>query len=440
MLARIVGRSLTRRRRRKLLTLAAVTLGIAASTAVATLKLDVGDKISRELRSMGANIVVTPAADSLPVSLGGVDLRPAGAGSYLAEADLPAIKKIFWTHSILAFAPFLDVPATVNGLRVSLTGTWFEHTLAAPGGENFVAGLKTLHSGWRLDGNWPAAGDAEGCVVGSRLARRLGLMPGQTFGVRSATPPEDSRQGAAGKSASAGNASATLVVRALVSTGGAEEDEILAPLEVVQRLAGLPGKVRRVEVSALTKPDDSLARLDPHHMSAAQYEKWSCSDYAGTIAFELQQALPGSEARQVFAVSASEGQVVRRVGLLMDLLAFSALLAAGLAVASMMLATVLERRPEIGLFKSLGATDARVASIFLAETTSVGLAGGLLGYFTGSLLAGRLAIHVFGSPIGMHWVLLPAAVALALGVALAGSALPLAQGLRIPASIAIRND
>lgn len=427
MLARIVGRSLTRRRRRKLLTLAAVTLGIAAATAVATIKVDVADKIARELRSTGANIVVTPAADSLPVNVGGIDLRPAGSGSYLEESDLPAIKKIFWTHSILAFAPFLDAPASVNGARMTLTGTWFEHRIPAPGGESFDAGLRALHPGWRLQGDWPAGDDAQGSLVGIRVAKRLGLGLGAAFQVQ----PLGQRSG---------NAPATLVARAIVSTGGPEDEEILAPLDVVQRLAGLPGKVRRVEVSALAKPDDILSILDPHHMTPEQYEKWSCSDYAGTIAFELQQALPGAEAHQVFAVSRSEGRVVRRVGLLMDMLALAALIAAGLAVASMMLATVLERRPEIGLFKSLGATDARVASIFVSEATGVGLAGGLLGYFIGSLLAGRVAIHVFGSSVGMHWVLLPAAVALALGVALAGSALPLAQGLRIPASIAIRSD
>ena len=56
-----------RRRRRKLLSLAAVALGITAATVVATLALDVGDQVNHELRSFGANIAVTPAADGLPV-------------------------------------------------------------------------------------------------------------------------------------------------------------------------------------------------------------------------------------------------------------------------------------------------------------------------------------------------------------------------------------
>ena len=76
---------------------------------------------------------------------------------------------------------------------------------------------------------------------------------------------------------------------------------------------------------------------------------------------------------------------MNRVGVLMALLVVAALVAAGLAVASMMLATVLERRAEIGLFKALGATDARVAAVFLLEACAIGVLGGVAGYFFGSL-------------------------------------------------------
>ena len=81
MILRIVWESLARRRRRKLLSVFAVALGIAVTAAVSTLGLDVGDKVNRELRSFGANLSVTPAADGLPVAVGGIDYRPAGAGA-----------------------------------------------------------------------------------------------------------------------------------------------------------------------------------------------------------------------------------------------------------------------------------------------------------------------------------------------------------------------
>jgi hypothetical protein len=51
MLVRILLESLARRLRRKLLSVLAVALGIAAAATVGTLSLDIGDKISHELRS-----------------------------------------------------------------------------------------------------------------------------------------------------------------------------------------------------------------------------------------------------------------------------------------------------------------------------------------------------------------------------------------------------
>ena len=94
--------------------------------------------------------------------------------------------------------------------------------------------------------------------------------------------------------------------------------------------------------------------------------------------------------------------------------------------------------PDQQLFKALGATDARVAAVFLLEACVLGALGGVVGYFAGSWLAGRLALSVFGVPSSSHWVLFPAVVALAVTVALVGSALPLARALKISPAVALR--
>lgn len=422
MIRRIIQQSVARRKRRKLLSFVAVALGIAVLTTVATLAVDVGDKVNRELSSVGANIVVTPAAGGFPVSVGGVDFRPAGAGDYLDESALPAIKKIFWRNSVEAFAPFIYVPASAGGRRFVLIGTWFEKNLRVAPNESFTTGIERLHPAWKVEGAWPEAADDSGCVLGAQLARSLGIEPGQTVAI------------------STGASSRKFVVRGIVETGGIEDQEALAPLESVQAMAGLAGKVRRVEVSAMTKPADALARIPAAKMTPAQYEMWSCSNYASTVAYQIQQAIPGSSARAVYQISEGEGKIMNRVGLLMAVLAAAALIVAALAIASMMLANVLERRTEIGLLKALGATDARIASIFLLEACAVGLAGGAIGYALGSALAERLSWAVFGSAASIHWVIFPCALALALIVTLAGSAPALRRGLRMPASVALRSE
>jgi len=403
---------------------AAVALGIGVTTAVATLSLSVGDRIAHELRSFGANISITPAADSLSIAVGGVDYRPAGAGAFLPESKLANLRKIFWRNNIMAFAPFLYAPASVKGQHTVLIGSWFKHRLHVQRGDVFQTGLEELHPAWQVQGNWPDDGSRE-CLVGAVLAGNLGVKPGDNLTFRSG-----------------GTADSTidLAVSGILHTGGEEDDEVLAPLATVQKFTGLEGKVRRVEVSALTKPEDSFGRSDVTKLSAAEYERWYCSPYVSSIAYQIQQAIPGSEAKPVYRVAATEGSIVKNISLLMALLAIAALVTAALAMASLMFAIVLERRAEIGLFKSLGATNSRVASIFLLEAFGVGLVGGIVGYGLGSWMASRLSLAVFGVPTGIHWVILPSVLALALLVALAGSAVPLARGLKVSPAAVLRNE
>ena len=103
MFFRLIADNFMRRPRRKLLTAAALSLGMAVATAALSVSLDVGDRLAREFRSLGANLVVTPEADSLPLAIGGVDIRPLNSGAYLPVADLPKIKTVFWRNNIIAF-------------------------------------------------------------------------------------------------------------------------------------------------------------------------------------------------------------------------------------------------------------------------------------------------------------------------------------------------
>ena len=103
MFARLVGESFVRNPRRILLAAAALAVGMAVTTAALSVALDVGDRLAREFRSLGANLLVTPQSDSLPLQIGGVDYRPVDEGAYLNQADLGKLRTIFWRHNILGF-------------------------------------------------------------------------------------------------------------------------------------------------------------------------------------------------------------------------------------------------------------------------------------------------------------------------------------------------
>ncbi len=158
MFLRLVADSFGRRPRHKLLTGAALALGMGVATAALSVSLDVGDRLAKEFRSLGANLLVTPQADSLPLEIGGVDYRPANAGAYLPESDLPKLKTIFWHNNIMAFAPILEVrvkswtpqssPASAAFVEpegsgdATLIGTWSNHSLILPNGETFITGIQ----------------------------------------------------------------------------------------------------------------------------------------------------------------------------------------------------------------------------------------------------------------------------------------------------------
>src|SRR5260370_8496002 len=101
MFIRLVADSFSRRPRHKLLTGAALALGMAVATAALSVSLDVGDRLAHEFRSLGANLLVTPQADSLPLEIGGVDYRPVNPGAYLPQSDLCNLNTLFWRNNVV---------------------------------------------------------------------------------------------------------------------------------------------------------------------------------------------------------------------------------------------------------------------------------------------------------------------------------------------------
>ncbi len=416
MFLRLVYQSFRRQKRRKLLAAVAITLGVAVATAMIAVATDVGDKMSRELRTYGANIVVYPDEDTLDVRIGGVDLKPASQGAFLNESDLHKIKGIFWRHNIVGFAPFLPVQAEVKGERVELLGTYFAKPVA-DGTDSVTEGVRTTHPWWKVAGEWPKD-DSREVLAGETLARRLGLKPGDQLDV----------------------SGRELRVSGILTAGGAEDQDVVAPLNVAQEILGRPGAVRRVFVSALTKPEDELARRDPKSMNPELYDRWYCSPYVNSIAFQIMEAIPHSRAEQIRQVAQNEGTVLSRIKGLMLLITLAALLASALAVSAAMATAILERRREVGLMKALGAGNGAVATVFFAEAGLLAILGGLAGYGIGLLLAQRIGVAIFGARISVQPVLFPIVIAVAVCVTFLGSAASIRRAMQFDPAMVLRGD
>jgi putative ABC transport system permease protein len=452
MFLRLVTDSFTRRPRRKLITLAALALGMAVVTAALSVSLNIGDKLAEEFRSLGANLVVTPQADSLPLEIGGVDYRAANAGAFLPEAELGKLKTIFWRHNIKGFAPILEaqvkvtpyamdnLPDTRTWPAVPVIGTWVNHEVKIPDGTTYSTGVEKTNPWWQLkDGRWFAEGKNE-CVIGKNFAKKNGLpeataSPGKPL-KRTALEPGNQLF----TYTLSGKPGPALDIVGVLDAGGPEDDAIVVPIDVAQKLADEPGMYRRLYVSALTKPEDAFGRKDPKAMSAAEYDRWYCSPYISSIALQIGEVLKGTDVRVIRRVAEGEGNVLRRVRTLLWLVTLVALLASGLAVGASAAASVIERRGEIGLMKALGAGSGLVGVLLAAEQLLVAFVGGGIGYALGILLARMLGEKVFGfTPEPKLFVLL-IVLLLAAAVTLLGSAMPLRRASRLEPAPILRGE
>jgi putative ABC transport system permease protein len=215
-----------------------------------------------------------------------------------------------------------------------------------------------------------------------------------------------------------------LVVTGTVSTGGPEDGQIIVPLRTAQEIAGTPGRVSRLLVSALVTPEtDEFRRFDSKdkRLTPKQIENMICTPFPTNVAREYANVLD-ADARVIRRVAENEGTVLRRIDGVVGILAGAAILSACLSVLATAMTSVVDRRKEIGLLKALGATDGMVAGLFLGEALLLAVPGSLAGYLIGLGAAKWMSWSLFGVAVpgsgGVYLVTLATAlVIVALGVA-----------------------
>ena len=187
---RLLWASLQRQRGPVAIAVFSVAIGVSVAAALLHVSGDVNAKLTREFRSLGPNLLLTPARTG--------DRRWVDEG--VARERLARVQA---RGAVLLYATAHAGQSTFPVIGVD------------------TADLLALHPGWRLQGE-PGA-----VLVGERLARRLGLAAGSTLAV---TGPE-----------SLGGR--TLRVAAVLLAGGPEDEALVMPLADAQSLAALPDRV-----------------------------------------------------------------------------------------------------------------------------------------------------------------------------------------------------
>jgi putative ABC transport system permease protein len=320
-------RNLRRKLPRTLLTVAVFSLGVASVTALLELSRAVGESLEAKLSNYGANILVSPRAETLSVTYGGLALGDVSVDiKYLRQDEvLSAIRSIHHKDRISAVAPKFAVLTRVADTPVGVLGVDFAQELLIKGYWHPEAGSLPREPGQVL--------------AGSQAAARLGLAPGDTV---------------------------TLLGQAFTVSGrlaatGAEDDKMLfTDLATLQRAAGAENRVHFVEVAALC----SGCPIDE-------------------ITAQIAEKLPNTDIKAMQQVVRSRMMTVEFVKRLAFSVSGVILLSACVMLGLSIFSSVNERKNEIGLLRALGYTKTAVFFLMNLEALLLGLLAAMLGYAAG---------------------------------------------------------
>jgi putative ABC transport system permease protein len=391
---RIVWKMLRGGKGRIFVALLAVTSGAAVISALLNVQFDMQRKLSEEFRTLGANLVITARGVSQPVTNATepVLMDQAAVKSAIDETGVKWVGMHRTRPFPYASVPYLYIVARVADTPVVIAGTDLNLASNVNPTWKFV---KSVRRSFPV-GDW--AWTSGYCIVGQDVARQLRLDVRDHVEIHYL------------------GRSVALNVGAIIDTGAAEDDQILADLATVQNLAGMKG---RIELE-LIRVDGPAANVRAHVAA-------------------LAAALPDYDVRPIGAVTEAEGNLLHRTRLLIASMVALILVLTALCVLATMAALAMERREDVGLMKALGGSIARIVSLFLAEVSVLGATGGLIGCVIGIVLAQWMGRRVFETSIAPRWEIFPLTIAMMVVVALAG-ALPLRLLGKVKPAVILRGE
>ena len=426
MFFRMLLSAVFRRRSRAVMAVVASLVGAATLSCLAMICIAVPQQMNQEMRAYGANLIVTPLADS--------ENGKSGIDDAMVEHT---------TEMVSAKGSEKHATYRYENVRVN----------AAPyvmAGVN-PAQVRNLNHHWVVDGSWPSAGKV---LVGRDVADAMGLKVGGsiTIGYRASDnaassgqasqPGTDGTDGTAqsgtggtsdGQTSSGstgaqqtqnGHVSSDIMdtsgtefrVAGIVDTGGSEDSIIYALAGDVDKLTGSTRGVDVIEYSSgasdLTALVNSINDMTSMHVKAQQVTK----------------------------ITASDTRVITMLQTLFWIVSLVVLVFTMVGVGTTLSSIVSQRRNEIGLRKALGASSHAIGVEFYVESAVYGLLGGLLGTATGYGMARWLCATVFERSIGFNWWLAVVSVVFSALVAVVASIPPVHRATRIDPAVVLREE
>ena len=317
--------NLRRRKSKVLFLILGLTIGMTTVVTLLSITRMMNEDISQKLDEFGANILVIPRSDDLFLSYGGLNIGGVSVDAQtLKDSDIQKIRQIEVRENISTVSPKLMGVVEIEGKKILLTGVLFQEEVR-------------LKKWWKVHGDIPKGRDE--ILLGNEVAVRLFKSTNDRITIHGKT---------------------VRISGILDETGSQDDFLIFGDLAFVQGALKKPGALSLIEVSAfciscpIEEIVSQISKALPHAKVTA-------------IKQTLQTNMEALDHFQKFSVGISV--IVLLIG--------------GLIVFTHMMASVNERRREIGIFRAIGFRKSHVIKIVFSEASIVGLIGGVTGYVLG---------------------------------------------------------
>ena len=375
--------NLRRRKGKVFFLVLGLTIGITTVVTLISITRMMNEDISNKLDEFGANIVILPRSDDLSLSYGGMNVGGVAFDTQtLKDSDVPKIRQIEVRENISTVSPKLLGVIEVEGRNVLLMGVRFSEEVR-------------LKKWWKIHGAVPKSQDE--VLLGNEVAVKLFKNTNDMLTI-------------SGKKVK--------ITAVLDETGSQDDYVIFGDLTFVQSLIKKPGALSLIEVSAFcnTCPIEEIVRQISNELPHAKVT---------AIKQTLQTKMEALDHFKKFSIGIS----------------IIVLLIGGLIVFTNMMASVNERKREIGIFRAIGFRKSHVIRIIFLEALIIGLISGIMGYLLGvggSQLIGPIITGMKGGRIHIDPVLAIGVIFLSAIIGILSSAYPALHASKMDPTEALR--
>ncbi len=375
--------NLRRRKSKVFFLILGLTIGITTVVTLLSITRMMNEDISNKLDEFGANILILPRSDDLSLSYGGLNIGGVSVEAQtLKDSDVPKIRQIDVRENISTVSPKLIGVIEIDGKKNLLTGVLFQEETR-------------LKKWWKVHGEIPKSRDE--ILLGNEVAVKLFKSAGDRLTL---------------------NGKTARISGILDETGSQDDYLIFGDLAFVQEVLKKPGSLSLIEVSAFCI---------------------SCP--IEEIVSQISKVLPHAKVTAIKQTLQTKMEALGHFKKFSIGLSIIVLLIGGLIVFTNTMASVNERKREIGIFRAIGFRKSHIIRIIFFEAFVVGLIGGVTGYLIGfgvSYILGPILTGIKGGGVFVDPVLAVGVVCLSIMVGILSSIYPAIHASKMDPTVALR--